>query len=223
MSYADLYASPLQHPWILWIAAALGLLAALSRRDLSREARWFCLALTAVALLDAWLTADRVLGLGALKGSAATWVPLLFVLLGDFRYFFFVESARPDGRLAVGSKGLWTAAAWTLVVPIGAQLLVHAIGAQEPRVLFLVYEVLFVALLFFMSRVYLPRHAKALRWTRLMTRFGIAYYGLWAVADAIILFSGADEGFLLRVVPNLLYYGGFVPAVAWTAPRKAAQ
>jgi hypothetical protein len=47
----------------------------------------------------------------------------------------------------------------------------------------------------------------------------IGYYALWAGADAIILTSGADTGFLLRVLPNALYYGGFVPVVAWAAPR----
>ena len=48
--------------------------------------------------------------------------------------------------------------------------------------------------------------------------FVIGYYALWASADAIILASGADVGFLLRVVPNALYYGGLVPVIAWTAP-----
>ena len=51
--------------------------------------------------------------------------------------------------------------------------------------------------------------------------FVIGYYGLWAAADAIILTTGADMGFLLRVLPNALYYGGFVPVVAWTAPQQA--
>jgi hypothetical protein len=52
-----------------------------------------------------------------------------------------------------------------------------------------------------------------------VTRFVIAYYALWAAADALILTMGADAAFLLRVLPNVLYYGGLVPAIAWTAPK----
>ena len=51
--------------------------------------------------------------------------------------------------------------------------------------------------------------------------FVLLYYGLWATADAIILFAGSDLGFGLRVVPNLLYYGGLIAAMAWFAPRVA--
>ena len=38
----------------------------------------------------------------------------------------------------------------------------------------------------------------------------LVYYGLWASADVLIL-SGVDAGWLLRVVPNQLYYA------LWTA------
>ncbi len=80
------------------------------------------------------------------------------------------------------------------------------------------YETLFVVLAIGLSRVYLPRRSVALLWTRRVTRFVIAYYALWVVADAVILTTGADVAFLLRVLPNVLYYGGLVPAIAWAAP-----
>jgi len=219
VSFQQLYASPVQHPWLLWVSALFGLFVALSKPDLSRRARAFCVALTILSLLDAWLTASTVLGVGPLEGAAASSIPLLFVLLGDFRYFFFIEAARADGNLRVATKTLVVAGAWTIVVPIGSQLVVHAIGSEEPRVLFLVYETLFVMLSLALYAAYLPRHAQAVRWTRRVTLFVLIYYGFWAFSDAIILCSGADAGFLVRVVPNVLYYGGFVPAVAWTAPR----
>ena len=219
MSFEELYASPVQHPWLLWVAALFGLFLALSKPGLSKRARAFCASLTVLSVLDAWLTANSVLGVGALEGAAASWIPLLFVLLGDFRYFFFVEAARADGTLAVTRKTLAVAGAWTILVPIGSQLVVHAIGSEEPRVLFLVYETLFMMLSLGLYAAYLPRHAQAVRWTRRVTLFVFIYYGSWAFADAIILCSGADAGFLVRMVPNVLYYGGFVPAVAWTAPR----
>ncbi|MFZ1865090.1 MAG: hypothetical protein WAU39_12765 [Polyangiales bacterium] len=223
MSFEQLYASPIQHPWLLWASALLGLLVALSKRGLSRQVRAFCVALTVLSLLDAWLTADSVLGVGPLEGVAASLVPLLFVLLGDFRYFFLIEAARADGTLAVGRTTVAIAAAWTSVVPIGSQLVVHAIGSEEPRVLFLVYETLFVMLSLGLYAAYLPRHARAVRWTRRVTLFVLIYYGSWAFADAVILHSSADAGFLVRMLPNVLYYGGFVPAVAWTAPRAAPK
>jgi hypothetical protein len=39
-----------------------------------------------------------------------------------------------------------------------------------------------------------------------------AYYGLWAAADVLIL-CGVDAGWPVRLVPNQLYYGFFVPFV----------
>lgn len=220
MSYAAFYDSFIQHPLLLWAAALLGLAIALSRSGLSRSVRWFCVALTILSLFDAWLTTTEVPGIGRLSGAAASLVPLAFVLLGDFRYFVFIESARSDGTVAATFRGLLRACAWTALVPVGSQLLVVALDSDEPRVLFLVYEALFVVVSFAISALYLPRHADALGWTRRVTRFVIGYYVVWAAADAIILATGADLGFLLRVVPNALYYGGLAPVIAWTAPDR---
>ena len=43
--------------------------------------------------------------------------------------------------------------------------------------------------------------------------FVILYYGLWACADALILFGGFDWGWALRAIPNQLYYGLGIPFV----------
>lgn len=218
MSYAAFYDSFIQHPLLLWAAALVGLALALSRRGLSRSLRWFCVALTVLSLLDAWLTTKQIPGIGPLSGVAASLVPLAFVLLGDFRYFVFIESARSDGTLSATVRGLLRACAWTLVVPLGSQLAVVLLDSYEPRTLFLVYEALFVVLSLAIIALYLPRHVDAPGWTRRVTRFVIGYCVLWAAADAIILTTGDDLGFLLRVIPNALYYGGLVPTIAWTAP-----
>jgi hypothetical protein len=219
VSYPELYDSFLQHPLLLWAAAILGLWLALSRRDLSRSVRGFCIALTTISLADAWLTTTDVPGIGPLEGIAATLVPLGFVLLGDFRYFLFIEIARPDGTLVSSPAAVARACGWTLAVPLTSQLIVRALGSDDSRVLFLVYETLFVFLSLGIARLYLPRRRDVVRWTRRVTAFVIAYYALWASADAIILATGADLGFLLRALPNVLYYGGLVPAIAWAAPR----
>lgn len=218
MSYAEFYDSIIQHPLLLWAAAIFGLLLALSRPGLSATVRRYCMALAAIALLDAWLTTNDVPGIGPLTGAAASFVPLAFVLIGDFRFFLFIESAKPDGTIAVTADAWIRASAWTLVVPLASQLVVFGWGSNEPRVLFFVYEMLFIVLAIGMGRVYLPRRSGALLWTRRVTRFVIAYYALWAVADALILTTGADLAFLLRMLPNVLYYGGLVPAIAWAAP-----
>ena len=39
------------------------------------------------------------------------------------------------------------------------------------------------------------------------------YYALWALADVLILVFGLDAGWLLRVVPNQLYYAFWLPFV----------
>lgn len=218
MSYAEFYDSFVQHPLLLWVAALVGVSVALSRRGLSRSVRWFCIALAIVSALDAWLSTTRVPGLGPLPKAAASLVPLTFVLIGDFRYFFFIESAQQDGRLALSVKRLARAGAWTLVVPLASQLLIATLDSNDPRVLYLVYEILFVVLSVLIAALYLPRRTNALRWTRRVTGLVIAYYALWAAADAMILTTMNDLGFLLRVFPNVLYYGGLIPIIAWTAP-----
>jgi hypothetical protein len=174
-----------------------------------------------LSLLDAWLTTNHIPGVGPLTGRAASLVPLAFVLLGDLRYFVLIESARSDGTLSIDPRRFARACAWTLIVPLTAQLAVTALGSANPRVLFLIYETLFAFVALGISAFYLPRHGNALRWRRGVRRFVIAYYGLWALADAIILTTGADIGFLLRVVPNALYYGGLIAVVAWTAGASA--
>ncbi|MGB9339694.1 MAG: hypothetical protein WCB63_10665 [Polyangiales bacterium] len=219
MSYAEFYDSFIQHPLLLWGAAILGLLLALSGPALSFTVRRYCIALATISLLDAWLTSNDVPGIGPLTGAAASFVPLAFVLIGDFRFFLFIESAKPDGTLAASAAAWMRASAWTLLVPLASQLAVLALGSNESRLHFFIYESLFVVLSIGFARVYLPRRSHAPQWTRRVTRFVISYYTLWAAADAIILTTGADAGFLLRVLPNVLYYGGLVPAIAWAAPR----
>ena len=220
MSYAEFYDSFIQHPLLLWAAAILGLLLALSGPALSVTVRRYCIALATISLLDAWSTTNDVPGIGPLTGAAASFVPLAFVLIGDFRFFLFIESAKPDGTLAASAGAWMRASAWTLLVPSASQLGVLALGSNESRLHFFIYESLFVVLSIGLARVYLPRRSHAPQWTRRVTRFVIAYYALWAAADAIILTTGADAGFLLRVLPNVLYYGGLVPAIAWAAPEN---
>jgi uncharacterized membrane protein YpjA len=94
-------------------------------------------------------------------------------------------------------------------------------GEPGSRVLYLVYEVFFFAL----TLALLARHPgpKRAPWLRTVSRFVLLYYGLWATADALLLVTGSDAGFALRVVPNLLYYGGLIAVIGWAGSRAAPR
>jgi hypothetical protein len=203
-----------QHPLLLWLAAGLGLAALLARRDLAPDLRRYGLALSALAALDAWATTSPVPGLGALPEPAAGLVPLFFVLAGDLRYLLLAFVATHAGGLAPSGAGVARALALTLVVPLFAQVTTSLLGAPA-RTLFLIYELCFLALAGTLG-LWL-RNVRESRWLRGLTSVVMLYYGLWALADVMIL-NDSDAGYALRVVPNLLYYGGFVAALAWLAP-----
>jgi hypothetical protein len=212
-TFEAFYASAWQQPIGLWLAALAGAAVCLARRDLHASVRRYGVALTALSLCDAWLTASPVFGIGALPAALASTVPLCFVLAGDFRYLLLWEAATPDGAIAITARGAVRAAALTAIVPILAQL---ASAGRDPRVLFLVYELAFCALTAALVRWH--PNAPALPWVRSVSRFVLLYYGLWAAADGLLLATGSDLGYALRVIPNLLYYGGLVAAIARLAP-----
>jgi hypothetical protein len=47
------------------------------------------------------------------------------------------------------------------------------------------------------------------------------YFG-WASCDVLIL-SGVEAGHLLRIVPNVLYYGALLPFILLRAPASAVR
>ena len=217
--FEEFYASAWQHPLALWLAALAGAAVLLSRRDLHPTVRRYGLALTALSLADAWLTATYVYGIGgALTLWLASTVPLFFVLAGDFRFLLLWEAATADGRIQISPRAAVRAAALTAIVPILAQL---AATGRTPRVLFLVYELAFCALTAALLRWH--PNARSLPWVRAVSRFVLLYYGLWATADVVLLTTGADVGYGLRILPNLLYYGGLPAAIALCAPASRRE
>jgi len=217
------YNGAVQHPILLWLAAALGLAACLSRPGLPASLRRYAVALAALAILDAWLTSRHIYGIGALPPALASLVPFAFVLAGDYRYLLLWDAAHADGSVSVRPRGLAITAGLALVVPLFAQLAIFAVPAVAalPRALFLVYELAFFALTAALRRWH-PR-ARAVPWLRSLSAFVLFYYGLWATADLALLATGSDWGFALRVVPNLLYYGGLIAALGWLAPAGEAR
>ncbi len=208
--FESFYNGPIQHPVLLWIAAGLAIGVCRVQRGLDPSLRRYCMVLGGLSLLDAWLTSSPVFGLGPLPPSLARGVPLFFVLAGDFRYLLVVAAGTADGRLVVRGGSLLRAGALTLMVPLLTPAVLSALPdtLQSPRVMFLIYELAFTALVLALLRLHPACRAPG--WIRRVSWFVVLYYSLWASADAILLATGSDLGFLLRVLPNLLYYGGLI-------------
>jgi hypothetical protein len=114
------------------------------------------------------------------------------------------------------------------VVPLATQALrvVSPDAFSDLRRTFLLYEVLFfvfVGALALIRPVPAERPRAAATLSRRLTAFELAQYGLWAAADALILASGADGGFLLRIAPNLMYYALFLPFAVLAARAAEAE
>lgn len=208
------------HPGLAFVLCA-GAAVVVLRRVPAGPLRRALLLFTALTALDAWLT-------GALTplpagGLLAQNVSIAFVILGDLRLFVLLERFRCDTRWV---PAIARAVALSLVVPVAQALAIRAApeAFTEQRRIYLVYELFFVALgtLLLLLR-YPSRSAKspALAWysTRLLAFF-LVQYALWVVSDVLIL-SGVEMGFALRLVPNALYYGLFLAFAAWRAPVEA--
>jgi hypothetical protein len=213
--FEAIYASSWHHPYSFWAAGGpvLALLVVRARAAAAASVERARLAALCVAfqlgiLADAWLNAKA---LSPLTGAAATAAGVTFVILGDFRYFLLLARY---GRGLGWAAALPAALAVSLVVPVGSFL-----TKREGRALFLIYELALATVAVAVRVLVVPRVAEARRrWMAWLTEFEIAQYAAWATADVIIL-SGHDAGYLLRLVPNAMYYIGFVPFAWLTAPK----
>ena len=224
-TFEAFYNSPLQHPFFLWGGALLAIGYCVSLRDIDSSMRRYCLGLGALSLLDAWLSSAHIYGIGSLSGWAASTVPLFFVLAGDFRFLLLAGAAADNGRISLTARNVGIAALITIIVPLSTQGLLMMLpeDLNSPRMMFLIYEVSFVLLTVCLLRFH--ENVKSQAWVARVSRFVIVYYSLWATADILILAFGLDVGYLLRVVPNLLYYGGLIAVMgrcAEAAAREAA-
>lgn len=227
--FEGFYASPVQGCWLLLPVPALYLLWRVMRGrpvdGVLPAATPFVDAWATVfaveTMLDPLCTGPLLRALGAGEG-VGTAVMLFFVLLGDFRVYLLVF-----GLVALAAGRSWRnalpiAAAWTLAVPLVAYPLTAALRAvasgAHADTLWLVYETLFAGVALALRARWVPRFVPAGQpGLRAMLREVLAYvalyYGLWAAADVLIQFAGLDVGWLLRIVPNQLYYALWVPFV----------
>ncbi|MEE3328850.1 MAG: hypothetical protein VX252_16040 [Myxococcota bacterium] len=221
--FETFYNSPIQHPILLWVAASLCALYGIRQRGLHPSMRHFLIFLTVLSLCDAWLSSHHIYGYGTLSGTAKSVVPLFFVLAGDFRYLILVTTAQPDGSIRWSARSVVVALALTLVVPLSSQLIMGLLpeSQQSSRVLFLVYEIEFWLLTW--ALILWHPQIKRSPWLKTISNLVLIYYGLWATADAFLLATGSDLGFALRVIPNILYYGGLIAAVGVAAASASRE
>ena len=218
MSYAswhDFYYGAWQQPWALLVAP----LAFLAWRGVAslpggegavpgakRFVSAWCLAFALETMLDPIATGTLAAALGG--GAVATALGLLFVLLGDFRIWWLAFGAATSPR-----RGLAPALLASAVVPVFAWLahlvLGRLFGPLPGQALWLLHECAFLALVVPIA------HRQRERFARSVLAFAAVYYALWATSDVLIL-AGVDLGWLIRCVPNQLYYGLTVPFVWWS-------
>jgi hypothetical protein len=213
-TWKALYESPTQSVWSLVVLPAvfLGWLALRGRRAAGPVEP------AAAGFVRRWAVVFALVALVDPIATGPLGLPLLpFVLLGDFRVFALVLAVMHPTRARGGV--LLEAAAWTFVVPAfayGTTKLVEAVaGAQASTMLWIVYEAGFVTLADAFVLWVLPRRVDAdrepvRRYVRAVLGFVVLYYVLWALADVLTL-NGVDAGWALRMLPNQLYYGLFVP------------
>ena len=206
-----IYASAWSHPGIAWIANGLLLVVGLGRAP--QKLRAFIAVCMVAICVDAWLT-------GALR-PATTYgqaIGIFFVIAGDLRYFALLERY-------IGGR-LWIAVALAFIVPWSQTALMQAWPEpfQTKRTIFLCYEAMFVVACVLIWQLRYAAKLNALPadvsiFLQRLTAYEIVQYVLWATADVLIL-NGQEWALLLRLVPNALYYGGFLWFVTLFSPRS---
>lgn len=224
--FKTFYDSALSHPGIAFIATALFLIVFATRQ---RFLVGFVTLFGLEILADALFT-------GAYTPVANTrWmqpVAITFVILGDYRYFVAVEQAiRAKKATAIDGLGpikpwLW-AALFAFIVPVASVIPQKTMPAYftSMNAIFLVYEAMFFVLALVLYVAVLPRRLQGVdgdlaRWVKRLTLFELVQYGLWATADVLILSGISEPGYLLRLLPNTLYYGAFLPFLYFSAPAR---
>jgi len=227
-SWQAFYAGDLQQVYALVVVPALLLVIVLvagSSRDAAfadaRFLRLYIVTFCVETIVDPIATGPitHALGLGE---TASTGVMLAFVLIGDFRVFLLVS------YLTRSERSLRTAALeaglWTLVVPVFTGISLASLKFVVPelpeQVMWLTYELAFVVVVLVLRRRVVPirltdENGDLARRLQAVVGYVGCYYALWATSDALTLFGGLDVSWLLRIVPNQLYYGFYLPWVAF--------
>ncbi len=216
--YQRIYDSAWHHPGIAWLGVALLFLWIARARPASPFLRAFLIGFGITIAVDALCTGALTPVSSALMSS----VGIVFVIAGDWRLFALVEhTVDPRRTWIVRSVAL------AFLVPVLQAVAIKTWPERfvEPRWIYLVYEALFVLLGLVLRLVVLPRRlahvSPAMRaWALGAVTWFVVQYALWVTSDVLIL-AGAEWALLLRIVPNTMYYAGFLLFVARTAPRSS--
>lgn len=223
--------------FLLYLAAAERTAAAGIVPTAARFVRVWAATFTVLGIVDPLASGPLLRILGVADAPIATVVMVTFVLLGDFRVYLLVftlmshAGARHDARVAdpvfatrdalrlVPPRAALAALGATLVVPLVAVAIDAGIRAHAPsaptQTVWLAYELAFLlvalALRQWLVPARVPGTAPRLRtYLRAVLAYVAVYYGLWALANVVIL-AGFDVGWALRLVPNQLYYAFWMP------------
>lgn len=225
--YESMYWSWWNHPLACWIGAALLLPLVLRRLSFLHAYMVLCLALTCA---DAMITGmwSKLGGESSpLFGALSFW----FVIVGDWRVHWLVQRQAHSSAAAPwgGGAAAWRAALICLIPTVTLKLANYAfpVALSQTRIIYLSYELIALAIMTVIQGVYLGqwlsgRPASHIKWARGVLAFAQVQYALWALADMIIL-SGYDVGFALRIIPNVMYYALYLPVVWALAPEEEAR
>lgn len=208
------------HPGLAFALCAIAAVVVL-RRVPPGPLRSALLVFTAMTALDAWLT-------GALMplphgSQLAQNVSIAFVILGDLRLFVLLERFRNERSWRVA---IALAVIFSFAVPIAQAIAIRSAPDtfNELRRIYLVYETFFAVLAATLLILRYPSRSAstpALGWyATSLVAFFLVQYALWIACDVLIL-SGFEFGYGLRLVPNALYYGLFLVFAAVRAPVEA--
>jgi hypothetical protein len=226
--WRDFYLSDLQSVW----APTLVPLAYLAWRALRGvaasaavgSARWFvdlyAIVFACETVLDVLATTPLVKALDVAGTPLGTAILVCFVLLGDFRVYLLVFALLALSAGRGWRSALPQAARWTLVVPLialpASAALRAALPGLDPNTIWLVYELTFlIVALTLRARVTATAPAPLRDFLGEILAYVALYYALWALSDVLIQLAGLDAGWLLRAVPNQLYYAWWIPFVVW--------
>ena len=243
ISWQDAYYSDLQSLWALLVVPFAFLAWRLAapadpRRAVVPGAAGFVARATLVfavlTMLDPIATGPLVRSEALRETPAATLIPFLFVYLGDLRVLLVAFAVAAPERSFRAT--LARAAVATAIVPVGTGFLYAALRATAPGLhgqwLWMIYEAGFLALCVVAARRGLPRSAstsavsgaeetpaasdsEGRAFLEALFGYAAAYYALWLGADVLIVVFGLDLGWVLRMVPNQLYYAFWAPFVAF--------
>lgn len=209
-----IYDSAWHHPFVAYLVG-LWLLFAIARQLPFLYA--YLLIFVVCILADATCTGGW--SPVPMNTPAYTASSVIFIILGDMRYFVLGERVsrldEPLGRTLAFSIPI------SFLIPVVSEIMRQTLPfMQNDRVLYLIYEAAAGCLVLGLDRFRFGPRAPSPELARYVHEvslvFAIGYFG-WAACDALILL-GVELGHLLRIVPNVLYYGAFLVVVFVRAP-----